>query len=210
LRRRVCAGASGPVVNAAVSRYGRRDRRSRSDRGRCSTGSWARGRAGSVSASRQRCGSRGGTVGGGLAARSAIGGEVQLVRRDQVFGLSPGAVHLLVEIGSLRGNISRPDTACIERALAGHIPPLLLNRSWHRSTPVERTSPNDAVCSAVIGEVARIATGDRVIGGLRRGSPGASERGRRRTAGSGHSDDTQGNDREHSLCDHQPRHCSTS
>ena len=36
-------------------------------------------------------------VGGGLGARGAVGGEVQLVRLDQVFGLTPGAVDLLVE-----------------------------------------------------------------------------------------------------------------
>src|SRR5580692_460302 len=36
-------------------------------------------------------------VGGGLGARRAVGGEMQLVRLDQVFGLSSRAVELLVK-----------------------------------------------------------------------------------------------------------------
>ncbi len=36
-------------------------------------------------------------VGGGLAAGGAVGSEVQLVRLDQIFGLSPGAVELFVQ-----------------------------------------------------------------------------------------------------------------
>jgi hypothetical protein len=36
-------------------------------------------------------------IGRGFGAGGAPGGEVQLMRLDQVFGLSPGAIKLLIE-----------------------------------------------------------------------------------------------------------------
>src|SRR5437764_1277892 len=78
------------------------------------------GRAGSASANRQRCGSTGGI--GWRRPGGAVGGEMQLVRLDQVLGLSACAVDLLVErfgddeaaVGALGAGLDASDDAALD------------------------------------------------------------------------------------------------
>ena len=74
-------------------------------------------------------------VGGRLGAGGAVGGEVQLVRLDQVFGLSPGAVDLLVErlgqarqigddeaaVGALGSGLDAGDDAALDLPAGGGV-----------------------------------------------------------------------------------------
>src|SRR5690348_17394439 len=74
-------------------------------------------------------------VGGGLAARGAVGGEMQLVRLDQIFGLPARAIDLLVQhpgqtgeigddkaaVGPLRTGLDAGDDAALDCPALGGI-----------------------------------------------------------------------------------------
>ena len=74
-------------------------------------------------------------VGGGLGAGGAVGGEVEFVSLDQVLGLSPRAIDLLVErlgqtaqigddeaaIGALRSGLDAGDDAALDFPALGGV-----------------------------------------------------------------------------------------
>jgi len=86
-------------------------------------------------------------VGGGLAARGAVGGEVQLVRLDQVLGLASGTIELLVErfrqarqigddepaVGPLRAGLDAGDDAALDVPALGGVAEIGRVEVWRGS-----------------------------------------------------------------------------